>query len=757
MKKIIFAVLFLCMISGAFANLNTGLINYWPLENNLNNTVAGGDSFTTEAGFVANYTSWGGLNGLSRLSGNTGYVSADGKYSFTTGSGTNLRNVTLNAWVRWTETSSTNARLTVSTSKSDLCDNSRELTIRRATGQTQIVSTSCGDGGASTSSTIFEGSNLAYYSIVQYSNSTYQIYVNGSLLDTKVNAADNDGGVDTKFITLFRNTNTGGTEPNMFVSRISVYNQSLNANLVNTLYSQNGIPTQTVIESQIYGGVRLNNFSVILSNNTIFNATNGVAVIQINHSQNVTVIFNNFTSNINQTIFAQINSTQFFNYSILNTTALNAFTSAQLLDYNATILQNNLTINANSNIFFYVNTQNITLLLQKNGFFSNITNISLVNGFNQYIGRLVNQNNITVNFYDEDTFAPINSVEWFVVARDPNQPALNGITTGSNFTLQGIQGNFEIRYNKTGYEPRSYFFTLPLSQVIDANLSLFLLSTPRASQVLVKVTDKNNQFIDGLTVSLLRRYAIQNQTQFYVVEQARPIAQLQGQTLFSVVPNTIAYIFRVTNEQGQVVYQGSGTNANNFETTYIVNSQLFIKLDPSSNIVDSFKQVGNAQIALTNSTNAFVMSFTNTASEFSAICLQTKKNNREVINNQCSTADSGVLTYSFTPENNSYYVAQAIVVSPEVGSNTVALAVIDNTKTRSEVFGYLGIFFLFMTIVAFSVAFAFNPTIMIIMQVIAVMAFGVNFLGLVAVGPIVQGTILILGIVAAVVLKGRFI
>jgi hypothetical protein len=46
---------------------------------------------------------------------------------------------------------------------------------------------------------------------------------------------------------------------------------------------------------------------------------------------------------------------------------------------------------------------------------------------------------------------------------------------------------------------------------------------------------------------------------------------------------------------------------------------------------------------------------------------------------------------------------------------------------------------------------------MIIMQVIAVMAFGANFLGLVAVGPIVQGTILILGIVAAVVLKGRFI
>lgn len=433
-----------------------------------------------------------------------------------------------------------------------------------------------------------------------------------------------------------------------------------------------------------------------------------------------------------------LNFTAYFNDTINGTTSFN-------------------TTNGTINLpFLYNNNLSYTFTLNSTDYFSmSYTDYNWTSSGQTLTNYFISRTNLSIQFFDEDTFAPLTNVSYQIVSAVSGAPAKSGNLSSGFLSFDDLLGDYEIRYNATGYVPRSYFISIPLPTTDDVNLSLFDLQDVRADSVLVKVTDKSGRFVDGLTVSLLRRYVVANTTQFYIVEQAKPIQQLGGQTVFNVVPNVIPYIFRVTDATGEVLYQGSGTTADDYETTYIINNQMYIKIDVGEDVINAFSRIGSVSLALTNTTDTFFLSYDNLQASFDSMCLVVKENNRDVLSTQCSTADGAILSYTVPAANNTYYVATAEMYSNEIDNVTGAIGFIDKTLTTAQAFNWLGLVLLALTIGIFSIAFASNPVTMVIMQSLAFIAFGTWFLNITMLSITMQATIFVFGIIVAFMLGGR--
>lgn len=512
------------------------------------------------------------------------------------------------------------------------------------------------------------------------------------------------------------------------------------------------------------------NATEIITNNLL---TDGNFTIAALNSSNGTFYLNAGNYNITYAKFGYLPKTQAFTTTaVSNTTgtitevgdqlliisARNNYTLLNISSYNVSILGNGTTFNYQ----FNATANNITLLKR---FLYDINatalqffplNYSLYNISGGFLNlSFISTVTMQVNFFNESTLSPMTNVTFAIVSELPNVPSFNG-TTGndSKFNLSGLTGNYEIRYSKEGYAPRSYFFVMPLTDVTSNNLSLYLIDTASSATIVAKVTDKNNQFIDGLTVSLLRRYVVNNQTVFYVVEQSKPIQSLQGQTVLQAIPNTIPYLFRVTDANNEILYQGSATTSGNYDTLYLISNQVFIKLENQRDVFRAFNNVATADVQLTNTSNAFWLSFSaiNTASD--NICLQVYKNNANLIGEQCSTEPSGIVSYTIgTLENDTFYTARATISNSEVGNVSVQTAIIDNTAKNPEIWGIMGLFILLIALVTFAFALSDKPQIMIIMMSLTFIAFSTRFLGFVEISPIATGTMLIVGIIIAVVMR----
>jgi hypothetical protein len=499
-----------------------------------------------------------------------------------------------------------------------------------------------------------------------------------------------------------------------------------NAQLTGGNYTINGVTREQTTPLNISAGT----FSITYAKNGYVNKTQ---VFSISPLFNGTLTVENLSS------------------SSLNLSIVHAYTGAQL---NATV---NITVNSYAvpNIYYAsVNATNISLL---NGSYSLYvtypnyitidTTLNISAGVNSYRVLLYPDNTFNFTVYDESTLSPLTNVNWTVTSQAQGGYSLNGSTTIGNFAATSLpQGLYEVRYTPSGYQPRSYFIVVPATDPANVNLSLYSVLNTTSLPFVITVTDQYNQYVDGLTLSLLRRYIISNQTTFYVVEQAKPVKAQGGATVMYAIPNTVPYLFRVTDASGTVRYQGSAATASSFETLYLIDQNLYIKIGEADSEFTKILGVQNSSVNLYNSTatNTFWLSYSSRPPSFEQTCLVVVENAETVVHNQCYTQDSAIVSYTIpTPTNGSTYAAVAVYKDADGQDYVTGSATMSYKTNPADVWSIVGLAVLILTIVVFAFMFADSPHLIVAGSVLAILGWTTSFIGITTISLVVQGTIFV--------------
>lgn len=382
---------------------------------------------------------------------------------------------------------------------------------------------------------------------------------------------------------------------------------------------------------------------------------------------------------------------------------------------------------------------------------------------------LVSTTQFNLYFFDEQTLLPVNNVNYTIIGATY---AYTGSTASAsnNVNFSAIATDtYEIRYvdNNMTYNPRSYFVVIPLTSASQANLSLYMLKTSNATSFVLTVTDTYNQPIAGLTASLLRRYAIGGLTTYYVVEMMRPSVALQGATPFSAVANTVPYIFRIQDSAGNVVFQGAGTSSTNLETQYLLSTNIYIKVQTETTVLQGAQNFFGLTTALTNTSTALQLSWSGSATTLSQICLQMYTNLSTLLTNSCSTSPSGIISYTYNPTVGTIYTGFIYATSSVDGKQyLVGNPFVDNRQPPSTApaggWGYLGIFLVVLMLMLVGIGFADRPSVSIILGGVTIFTFfTINAFGNIILLPtsanvVLGGSALMISIIIAYAMREEF-
>jgi hypothetical protein len=365
------------------------------------------------------------------------------------------------------------------------------------------------------------------------------------------------------------------------------------------------------------------------------------------------------------------------------------------------------------------------------------------------------ENYITIQFLDEITRLAITNVNYTLTSSDFG---FIGSTTNGTVVFQNLlTDRFNLEYTTTNYTSRNHIFYVPLITDSITNRSLYLLENTPATDFVLTVTNKLSQAIEGVTASLLRQYVINNETVYEVVEMMLPSVALDGATRFSAEANFVPYLFRIQDENQNILFQGSGTTSTNVDTLFLIDQEIFIKVDTGTSPFDLAEDIDSLQYSLTNSSSKFWFSYTDAHSAFSSYHLKVFANGSEVVGETNSTSASAVISVSYTPNNATTFRAIAFGIDPETGTSILIDSfVIDRVGTgAAAVFGALGWFILFLSLIIFTIGLSNQLVVAVLMNILAILAFSTQFIGIVAIGAAVQGSLFFAGLVVIYLMRKK--
>jgi len=534
--------------------------------------------------------------------------------------------------------------------------------------------------------------------------------------------------------------------------------------------------------SELMTGTNLSGgqFYVTSYTNATLNGSEGYVFNLSAGTYNVTYVKSGYYNKTQSYTFSALTSnsntiTEVFNQT-LNLTAFYALNGSSI---------NTFTVTLSNSTYGYSQSYNVTNGLAQFNLTSNIQYAVLVNltsgtfgnatSFNSSLNAtslnvsLVSTTQFNLYFYDENTLQTVTNVNYTIVG---TTYAYNGSTTSTsnnaNFTALQTD-SYEIRYTQNGgnYTYRSYFIDVPLSTPSLANLSLYMLPVSNATSFTLTVTDTYNQAKSGFVVSLLRRYAINGATTYYVVEMMKPSVALQGVTPFVGVANTIPYIFRVQDASGNILFQGAGTSSSNLDTLYLISSAIYIKVQTAYSVLQPAINFQGLSTTLTNTSTAVQLSWSDLSYSLSNICIYMYTNTTTLQGTSCSAASqySGTISYTYNPVNGTVYTAYVYATSsldnqpylignPFVDDHRVA--------TTSPGWGYLGVFFVIILMMIVGITFADRPSVAILIGSITMFTFfTINAFGNIislptATSAILGSSFLVIGILIMISMREEF-
>lgn len=620
----------------------------------------------------------------------------------------------------------------------------------------------------------------------KYDSTIYINGVNQSAIYSKVGT----GGVELNTATPLTFGASVNSSYNAYydgvLTEIGFWNRTLTTFEINELYNSGTGLTFPFISGLFSAnatdnvtGDTLLNFNITLTNKDApsevvqLTTTNGTISEVLepsvgNGSYNYTVSAYNYVSQQGNWSFGD--GALFFsldvNGSWANITANDSVTLSQIDNFNISFIGSvyNYSFSTTTGIIEQIiRADNYTLFISNPFYLGKNTTVK-INNSQIYTKNflLTNLLNVYFSFVDENSLLPINDVT-YTLSNNATGYGLNSSTSTSFINISNIPaGKYELRYTSPLYRQRSYFFDIPISSTDLGNVTLYNIKENESNQFVLTVTDKNNQPINGIVASLLRRYVINNQTEYRLVEMMRPSSALGGSTVFSGVPNTVPYLFRVQNADGVILYQGSATidsGGNTLDTLYLIDDEYFLRISTQSPVFRQLQAIYNFQYTLTNSSNKFWFSFSDTSSQFDDICLNIYVNQTGqdgLVSQQCSTANSGILSYDYSAYTNSVVTA---LVTGQVSSTgqtfTFDTLILDFKENASETFGIMGLLIAVLIVIVIGTGLSHIPTVAMVSVIGALIILGSGLLGIISVTGSIIATLIAMAILIMFVVRNK--
>lgn len=368
-------------------------------------------------------------------------------------------------------------------------------------------------------------------------------------------------------------------------------------------------------------------------------------------------------------------------------------------------------------------------------------NYDNVNLSQNFTATLFSTNTINISFVDEITLEPTLNVTFDIVGEFFSQ---RYITTNGTLLLEGIgDGTYEIRYslNDTERRPRSYYFTVPIEK-IDAQLQLKTIFENVSQLFVRRVVDNNAQALEN-HIYELQRYYTETST-WQTVERA--LISTNGEAVFSGVPNTQAYRYRILNPQFQII-----ETSNAF---FLIDDNAEIRVNIEPTAFESYNVFRKIESNLyLSSNNNFILEFIDNSNTVQEVCLTVSYSFQlnTTIQETCLQQNTGTISIPIDPNATGTYSA----VATAQFLDGVFIINRDNYKLNQiNAIAVLGVisFILFLIGVATAAVFSFvQPMAGMVFLMLLFIGFTPMIMGLIEVSLVATTTITFIGILILVI------
>lgn len=460
----------------------------------------------------------------------------------------------------------------------------------------------------------------------------------------------------------------------------------------------------------------------------------------IAEGENHAVYFNITANDISQT-----NATVHYNNTAYAMTLLS--NNGTLAQYSRTLTAPLLSINTviPINISYYVNGISLNNSDQSQTVY-NIPPLNITSG-----EGCVGNNSYNFVIRDEDSDILINS-DWTyniyygisnntLVNTAGNFSATNNISICINGTISPsfTIGSGQIGYTSAGYDSRIYYFASGTNlTTTPTNTTLYLLNSSGSTTLVVKILDSNLVLQKNINVQLIRYYPLPNTW----INIANDISDELGQTIFSVIPNTVNYKF-ILSSGSNILYTTDTVKV----VCYATPCSLELTIPSAGD--DLFQYYTNRSgvsyaLSYNNNTQIASMLFSSIDGNPKTINLLVKQvnvtNDPFPICNNVTTGLAGLLTCNLSSYTGTFF-AQAYVNSSTGYKPLDRISITISNFFRTT--GPEGIFYAILFIIALVMVGIWNPAVSIGLMMVGF--FLMSIIGIISLAWSVIISIIILG------------
>lgn len=439
---------------------------------------------------------------------------------------------------------------------------------------------------------------------------------------------------------------------------------------------------------------------------------------------------------------------------ILNVSAREPFVNVDIANFTVTVTYTptNYTFSQVANGLYVevalVDGLSYSVNVSKTNFLSNVSTITM-SGNQNYSADLAGLNNIFLTFLDEITLDPVQNVS-FDVLSTVFSGSYNG-SASNNFSLIGIPtGTYEIRYGLDSNQlaPRSYYFRIPIEDIGEANVTLLTIDQNVSSLFIRTVLDQNSQPFENGFLEVQRPYAQDNNQSLIYRTVEIALIDSTGEAVFTAVPNTQAYRFRVLSNLSLI---------RTFTPSFLVNTESELTVSDEDAVGQSFNnRLGVVGSLFYNTTgNYYVYDFQDSNLVSSKFCLNVSQTlgNTTTLSGTCDTSKSGTIIIMIN-ESLGNTIANGWV---KISGDNFVLATDSQTffdQDVPELFKGVGAVLYLCLIVLCATMSAFVGIVVPIgLAIFITIVFGLAFLGLFSIELTIVSGLLVAGITILVLAK----
>ena len=354
--------------------------------------------------------------------------------------------------------------------------------------------------------------------------------------------------------------------------------------------------------------------------------------------------------------------------------------------------------------------------------------------------------NISVNFFDEETLLPVDNVDFDILGSAFSSAFNTGAGNNSILLTDLPEDLYHIRYTADEYSARSYYVVVPITSSEFSNISLFLVNDSMDELFTRNVVGQDAIPLDGYYLELQRPYPSTDNTSLIYRTMELAIIDSQGDAVFSAIPNTQQYRFRILDDDLNLL--------NVLTPSFLIDTTGEIIADESLSTMLDFNTAGDVvgSLSFQNSTSFFIFDYT-TPLTVTETCLRVT-NKTGFSSSQvtvCSSDPLGTIAIFVNTNNSVTYEALAYVIIDgqqfAIDTETLDLQFIG----EREALRYIGPFLYFLSVLMFGAMSFIKPAIGIFGVIGVTFAFSLQFLGLFWFSTGLIGGLVVLGIIVALV------